>query len=153
MPKILLVIFVLCSCTAIAQSGRLQREFRGSVIVNKDPRLDVLASKQAEINRKAEKRSRSGYYPGFRIQVVNTQNRDEANIVKTEMLRRFPDQKVYFLYQAPNFKVRIGNFFTQKEGSALRKMIAALYPDRGIFFVADRIEYIEPEEEEETKDK
>jgi hypothetical protein len=85
--------------------------------------------------------------------VVNTQNRDEANIVKTEMLRRFPDQKVYFLYQAPNFKVRIGNFFTQKEGSALRKMIAALYPDRGIFFVADRIEYIEPEEEEETKDK
>ena len=64
------------------------------------------------------------------------------------MLRRFPDQKAYLLYQAPYFKVRVGNFFTTKEGASLRKMIASLYPNRGIFFVRDTIEYTPTEEEE-----
>lgn len=118
-------------------------------MVSKDPRLDVLSAKQVEINKKAVLVARSNNYPGYRIQVINTNNRDEANKVKTEMLRRFPDQKVYLLYQAPNFRVRIGNFVSQKEGASLRKMIAALYPNRGIYFVADRVEIPLPEDYEE----
>jgi uncharacterized MnhB-related membrane protein len=59
----------------------------GSVRVNKDFRMDVLASKQGEINKRAARRSSSGHYRGYRIQVYNAQNRDEANTVKAEMLR------------------------------------------------------------------
>jgi hypothetical protein len=150
MQKLLLIIFVCVAYSATGQSNGLAKEYHGSVIVNKDPRLDVLSSKQAEINKKAELRAKNGNYPGYRIQVINTPSRDEANAVKTEMLRRFPDQKVYLLYQAPTFRVRVGNFFTQKEGATLRKMISTLYPGRGIYFVADRIEYMPPEEEEEN---
>src|SRR5215216_473434 len=83
-----------------------------TVIVRKDPRFDELAARQAELNKqyfiKTPRR-----VPGFRIQAANTQNRDEANAVKAELLRRFPDEKSYLLYQAPNFRVLIGNFLTQ----------------------------------------
>ncbi|CAA9517505.1 MAG: SPOR domain-containing protein [uncultured Segetibacter sp.] len=111
-----------------------------TVIVHKDPRFDELAAMQAEINRRSYL-STSRFVRGFRIQAANTQNRDEANAIKAELLRRFPDQKSYLLYQAPNFRVRIGNFLTQKDASKLRKMISALYPGKGIYIVPDIVEH------------
>ena len=139
MRLLFILSFVICSSFSIAQTGT---EFsRGVVIVNQDPRFAELSEKQAEINKRASKYAGSGVRRGYRIQVVNTQNRDEANAVKAEMLRRFPDQKAYMMYQAPNFRVRIGNFLTQSEASTLRKMIAAIYPQRGIYVISDMIEY------------
>jgi hypothetical protein len=122
---------------------------RGGITVNKDPRFDLLSEKQSEINKRANKYAGSGIRSGYRIQVINTQNRDEANAIKEEMLSRFPDQKAYLMYQAPNFRVRIGNFLTQRDASTLRKMIAKLYPQRGIYIVPDRIEYRPPFDEED----
>jgi hypothetical protein len=151
MYKFLLIISLRISTSCFSQATGMVREAYGSVIVNKDPRLDLLAAKQAEINKKAAILNRAGHYPGFRIQVANTQNRDEANTIKAEMLRRFPDQKTYLLYQAPYFRVRVGDFLSIKEGASLRKMIMALYPNKGIFFVRDTIEYTPPEEEETTQ--
>ncbi len=114
-----------------------------TVIVHKDPRFDELAAKQAELNKQhylhTPRTAR-----GFRIQAANTQNRDEANAVKAELLRKFPDQKSYLLYQAPNFRVRIGNFLTQKDAFKLRKQISAIYPDKGIYIVPDIVEYTPP---------
>lgn len=135
-------LFTLVFCCLIAMGGFAQNEIpaTGSVVVKKDPRIDILSAKQAEINKRSTMMTvtrRNGY----RIQVVNTQNRDEANAVKAEMLRRFPDQKAYLLYQSPNFRVRVGNFLTQSDAGQLRKMISALYPERGIYIVPDVIEY------------
>ena len=122
---------------------------QGYITVIKDSRFDELAAKQAEINKNAQKyivkRAR-----GWRIQAANTQNRDEANAVKSELLRRFPDEKSYLLYQAPNFRVRIGNFPTQKEAFQLRKAISALYPGKGIYIVPDIIEVAPPLMDEDT---
>lgn len=111
-----------------------------TVIVHKDPRFDELAAKQTEINKRSYI-STPQRVRGFRIQAANTQNRDQANAIKAELLRRFPDEKSYLLYQAPNFRVRIGNFLTQKDAFQLRKMISALYPDKGIYIVPDIVEY------------
>jgi len=140
MKIILLLIVIATFQNATAQSTVLGKDSFASVIVHKDPRFDELAATQAEINRKAFV---SGPHRrnGFRVQVANTQNRDEANAVKAELLRRFPDEKSYLLYQAPNFRVRIGNFLTQKDAFQLRKMISALYPQKGIYIVPDIIEY------------
>lgn len=135
-----LLIILFVSFSSIAQS-QFYDSTRTGIVVNKDPRLDVLSDKQAEINKRSKVLQGSGFKRGYRIQVANTQNRDEANNVKAEMLRRFPDQKAYMLYQSPNFRVRIGNFSTQREAETLKKMIALLYPNRGIYIVSDLIEY------------
>ena len=121
-----------------------------TVVVHRDPRFDELSAKQAEINKRAYITG-PHRVSGFRIQAANTQNRDEANAVKAELLRRFPDQKSYLLYQAPNFRVRIGNFLTQKDAFQLRKMISALYPQRGIYIVPDIVEYTPQEDDEQEK--
>lgn len=137
--RIILFSFFFVS-TVATEAQAVVRDIFSAVIVHKDPRFDEMSAKQADINKKSFL-STSHYVRGFRIQAANTQNRDEANEVKAALLRRFPDQKSYLLYQAPSFRVRIGNFLTQKEASQLRKMISALYPQKGVYIVPDIIEY------------
>jgi hypothetical protein len=138
MKIILLSFFIIYAVTTEAQTAG--RDTFSAVSVHKDPRFDEMAAKQTEINKKSYL-SMSHNVRGFRVQAANTQNRDEANAVKAELLRRFPDQKSYLLYQAPSFRVRIGNFLTQKDASQLRKMISALYPQKGVYIVPDIIEH------------
>jgi hypothetical protein len=140
MKTIILLISISIICPFLAKSQGLVKDSFSSVIVNKDPRFDEMAAKQAEINKKSVQTG-PRRAQGFRVQAANTQNRDEANAVKAELLSRFPNEKSYLLYQAPNFRVRIGNFLTQKEAFQLRKMISALYPKKGIYIVPDIIEY------------
>ena len=145
---LVIVVFMVSPLMGIGQ-GYIRDTF-SSVIVHRDPRFDEMAAKQAEINRHSVV-SGPRRVNGFRIQAINTQNRDEANAVKAELLRRFPDQKSYLLYQAPSFRVRLGNFLTQKDASQLRKMISALYPGRGIYIVPDIVDYTPPLTEDDPK--
>jgi hypothetical protein len=117
-----------------------------SIIVKKDPRLDILATKQAQINKRTAMMTSGGQYKGFRIQVVSTTSRDNANAIKADLLNRFPDQKSYLLFQAPNFKVRIGNFLKKEEAEAYRKKLNRYFP-QGLYIVEDAIEYTMKEEE------
>src|SRR3954452_8117187 len=109
MKQLIAILSVFIIIPSIAFGQRYGKDSAATVVVHKDPRFDELAAMQAEINKKSYLTT-TQFIPGFRIQAANTQNRDEANAIKAELLRRFPDQKSYFLYQAPNFRVRIGNF-------------------------------------------
>lgn len=151
MKQLLSIICLFIICPSIADAQVYSGDSVSTVIVHKDPRFDELAAMQAEINKKAYM-STSHFVRGFRIQAANTQNRDEANAVKAELLRRFPDQKSYLLYQSPNFRVRIGNFLTQKDALQLRKMISALYPGKGIYIVPDIVEHIPSPNDEDEPD-
>lgn len=143
-------IHLLAICLLFAGLGQAQSlmvtDSLGSVVVNKDSRLNILSQKQIEINHRALVRNTS-HVSGYRIQVINTQSRDEANNVKAEMLRRFPDQKAYLLYKAPYFKVRMGNFLSKNDAEPFRRMISDLYPSRGIYLVSDTVEYKPTEED------
>ncbi|WP_018615119.1 SPOR domain-containing protein [Segetibacter koreensis] len=152
MKTLLFFISLFIITPIIAPAQLVSNDSVPTVIVHKDPRFDELAAMQAEINKKSYL-STSHFIPGFRIQAANTQNRDEANAVKAELLRRFPDQKSYLLYQSPNFRVRIGNFLTQKDALPLRKKISALYPGKGIYIVPDIIEHKPAADEEDQEEK
>lgn len=115
-----------------------------SVEIIKDHRLDLLIQKQEELNKKAYLENRKSI-PGFRVMVINTNDRTKASDVKTTLLRNFPEHKTYLIYQSPNFKVQIGNFKTQVEAEKLKKIIVRLYPD-GVIIVPTTIE-IKTEEE------
>jgi hypothetical protein len=115
-----------------------------SVEIIKDHRLDLLIQKQEELNKKAYLESKKSI-PGFRVMVINTNDRTKALDVKTTLLRNFPEHKTYLIYQSPNFKVQIGNFKTQVEAEKLKKIIVRLYPD-GVIIVPTTIE-IKTEEE------
>lgn len=136
----LLVIFLCCVCqTAFAA-------VLDTIIVGRDARLEVLSQKQRIVNRKQAMMAGNGLYRGFRIQVISTNQRDQAFRIKAELLTNFPDQKSYIIYQSPNFKVRIGNFIKKEDAELLKSQLNKFYP-RGVYIVDDAVEY-NPREDE-----
>ena len=118
-----------------------------TIIVKKDPRIDVLTSKQISINKRSSMLTSTGQYKGYRIQVMSTTSRDQAFNIKGDLLNKFPTEKSYVMFQSPYFKVRMGNFLEREEADAFRKNLNKLFP-QGVFIVDDTIEYIPPIEEE-----
>lgn len=129
---------------ALFVSGTLMAQ---SVAVHKDPRIEILIKKQAEINnastRNSAKRRSS---KGFRLLIANTSSRTDAMAARTKSLTYFPELKPYLVHQAPYFKITVGNFLTRAEAAAYQKRMASLFPG-GIFIVNATIE-VKPEEVE-----
>lgn len=118
-----------------------------TVLVKKDPRLDVLSVKQMQANQRSAMMTPNGLYRGYRIQVVSTPRRDDAFRKRSELLSRFPDQKVYVVFQSPNFKVRIGNFLKKEEAEKFKAQLNKIYP-QGVYIVEDGVEYTLKEDED-----
>ena len=108
------------------------------VVVTKDPRIDLLVKKQIAINEETTRESRE-HVPGFRIQVINTPDRNKVYDAKAKVYQQFPDWKPYLLYQAPNYKLRVGDFKTQEEAEAAMQELAKLFPS-GLYVIRDIIE-------------
>ncbi len=136
-----LFTFLIASFIVFAASAQ------DSIIIKKDPRLDILTSKQAAINKRNALLTSSGQYKGYRVQVISTRDRNKALQIKSDLLTRFPEEKSYTVFQSPYFRVRIGNFIDKKEADEFRKQLSRYYKE-GMYVVADVIDYTPPEDEE-----
>jgi len=125
------------------------KKIADTIVVNKDPRLDVLTQKQAIVNKRSQMMTSNGLYKGFRLQLLSTNNRNQAFKLKYDLLTNYPDQKAYVTYQAPFFKVRLGNFLKREEAEKMRKQISKNF-QTGIFLVEDAIEYT-PKDDDDIK--
>lgn len=109
-----------------------------TVQVYKDPRIAELIRQQIQINEETTRDSRRNM-PGFRIQVINSTDRNKVFAAKAKIYQQFPDLRPYLLYQPPNFKLRVGNFKTQEEAEDFEKQLSSLFPT-GLFIIRDIIE-------------
>jgi len=132
MHKIVFVAFLFLARQGLAQTDS------GGVVVNKDPRLDSLVQKQIEINELTTRDARRNV-PGFRIQVINSPDKNKVYAAKVKVYEEFPDLKPYLLYQAPNYKLKVGNFRTQEEAEQALQQLSRLFPS-GLFVIRDVIE-------------
>lgn len=109
-----------------------------SVVVHKDPRLDLLIKKQAQINEETSRDSRRTE-KGFRLMIISTNSRDEAIAAKTKVYTYFPELKAYLWYQSPYFRVKAGNFKDRKDAETYQKRMNSYFP-KGVFIMKDVIE-------------
>ena len=130
----ILIIAIVLSKSAFAIAG-------DTIIVHKDPRLDIFTAKQASINKVTARMSSNGLFKGYRLQVLNTRSRDDAFKTKAMLLENFPDEKTYVLYQSPYFKVRIGNFVNRGDAENFKKELS-LFLTQPAYVVEDLIEYM-----------
>ena len=130
--KTLLGLVLLLLSISVAQAS-------DTIIVRKDGRLDILTAKQAAINKATAKMTSNGQFRGYRLQVLNTRNREEAFKVKADLLQKFPDQKVFALFQSPYFKIRFGNFTDRDEAEKYKKEISRIYP-QGVYVIQDAVD-------------
>jgi ABC-type Zn2+ transport system substrate-binding protein/surface adhesin len=132
-----------------AQVDSSYHKIKDTIVVNKDPRLDILNQKQSLINKRSTMMTSNGMYKGYRLQLLNSNNRNAAFKLKYDLLTAYPDQKAYVSYQAPYFKVRFGNFLHRDEAEKMKKQLSKTYP-KGVFVVEDAIEYT-PKSDEDVK--
>ena len=136
MFKLLLSFLMICSFSTFAQ------ESNSGIVVHKDPRIDLLVKKQIEINE-ATTRSARRFAPGYRILVLNTNNREKVLAAKTEIYKRYPDLKTYMMWQAPFFKLKVGNFREREDAEAFVPEMKKIFPT-GVYVLKETIE-VKPE--------
>jgi hypothetical protein len=139
MKNFILPLLLLLSVAAFSQDTAWVKPVdSSSVIVHKDPRLDLLVKKQASIN---EVTSRDGRRTdkGFRLMIISTSNRDEALAAKTKVYTYFPELKAYLWHQSPYYKLKAGNFKDRKEAEDVQKRMNVYFP-KGVFIMNDIIE-------------
>ena len=61
---------------------------------------------------------------GFRVQVFATQDRNMADQLQRELVLKF-DEKVYIVFEAPNYKLRVGDFLDRENAERLRKRLVS----------------------------
>lgn len=138
MKPLFAIILIFSLTHATAQNSLDKPLDSGTVIVHKDPRLDVLIKKQIQINEETTREARKNI-KGYRLLVINTNNRDEALAAKTKVYTYFPELRPYLIWQSPFFKLKVGNFRDRKDADEYRKKMAAYFP-KGVFIINDIIE-------------
>ena len=117
-----------------------------SVVVHKDPRIDLLVKKQAQINEETTRESRKTA-KGYRLMIISTISRDEAIAAKTTVYTYFPELKAYLWHQSPYYKLKAGNFKDRKEAEDYQKRLNSYFP-KGVFIMNDIVE-VKPDKPKE----
>src|SRR6266496_1575395 len=105
MKYIISSVLLILSLSLVAQTDT------NSVVVHKDPRIDMLVKKQIQINEVTTRDARR-YVQGYRILVMNTNDRAKATNAKTKIYQEFPELNAYLMWQPPFMKLKVGDFKT-----------------------------------------
>jgi hypothetical protein len=109
------------------------------VTIHKDPRLYTLAKKEAVFNQAAALSTKTEQ--GYRLMVLNTNNRALALKTRALLLQHYPDEKVYMIYQSPNIKLKFGDFLDKDDAADYKEKIAnAKIVPGNIYIVPEAIE-------------
>lgn len=104
----------------------------------RDPRVDQLEKKHIEINEFNTRDARR-FVQGYRLLVINTNDRNKANEAKAKVYKTFPELKAYLVYQSPFYKLKVGNFKDQKEADVYLKKVQLYFP-ASVYIIRDMIE-------------
>ena len=135
----LLLFFLLTGFSIKSFSQVADSTNENKIIVHSDYRLAILARKESEINT-AILKSLARTAKGYRLMVLNTNDRDYALKVRTELLQKFPEQKPYMWFSNPYIKLKFGNFKTKEEAESYRGQISRMLDGATIYLLSETIE-------------
>lgn len=139
MKQLVILVTLFSSLSCLAQDTAWKKATDSStVMIHKDPRIDLLVKKQIQVNEETSRDARR-FVKGYRLMVITTNNRDEAMAAKTKVYTYFPELKAYLWHQSPYYKLKVGNFKDRKEAEAYQKKLNALFP-KGVFVMPDTVE-------------
>jgi hypothetical protein len=72
----------------------------------------------------------AGTTDGYRVQVISTDNMDEANQVRAKIYFNTKNKEVYITFEPPFYKVKAGDFISQSEANDFKFKLNQLgYPE------------------------
>ena len=146
MKKIIVLVFIVIVAAKLIAQERITDSNIAKVTINKDPRLDILAKIQGDMNKNAAR-----FGKGYRLFVLKSDNRAYAMQVRSYLLQNYPEEKVIMTYQSPFIKMKFGDFVDKKEAEKIRDQILKAGVVTGnIYIVPDTIE-LKPEKNEQEE--
>ncbi|RZL40692.1 MAG: SPOR domain-containing protein [Pedobacter sp.] len=155
MKKLLSLFFLITASIAVhAQAGTsatptIDSSKYGTVVVNKDKRIDVLGEKMYAYNVALAKNIRSGR--GFRLMLLSTNDRNVAMTLRSRLLQLYPEHKVYMAYQNPFIKLKLGNFVEKADAEKFKKLLMAQKLVTGNIYVLPETIEIKPSETDDEQ--
>ncbi len=113
-----------------------------TIKVFKDPRLDILAKKEAEFNAGGVRSAK-----GYRLFILKSNNREEVMKVRAQLMQVFPDQKPYMIFQAPFIKLKFGDFVEKADAEKYRLLIMKGKIVTGNVYVIPEIVEVKPDKD------
>jgi hypothetical protein len=120
----------------------------GNIIVRKDARFNLLEKKEMEFNVLGSKSAK-----GYRLLVMNSNDREKVMAVRSKLLQQFPEQKVYMTFQAPNIKLKFGNFVDKAEAEKYRDLLGSQKIVTTNVYVVPEIVEVKPDKTKEQDDQ
>ena len=142
MKHLIILFFIGFSNSSFAQMNDSLPQ--NKVVVFKDYRLNILARKETELNAINYKRQQRTVM-GYRLMVLNTNDKDYAFKIRAELLKKFPDQKPYMWYSSPYIRIKFGDFKTKEEAEIYRKQISDMLGGATVYYLEEPVE-IDPNE-------
>lgn len=131
-------IFVLLSFNGNAQTYLDSNVTLGSIVIQ-DKRLSLLGNEMNEYN--ANLAFKTKMVDGFRLMLMKTADREEVLKLRTNLLKLYPDQKLYMLFVSPNIKLKMGNYTEREEAEKMRERLLELKIVTGnIYIVPEKVE-------------
>jgi hypothetical protein len=143
MLKLIVLLLAVCSgLLSYSQSGGDSTISNNSMVMDHSGVQKFIESHKMIVKRKP-------FSEGFRIQIYNGNNREDANRIKSEFYGKFPGMRCYLTYMQPYYKVRIGDYVDQESARGDLKKLARFYPSS--FLVPDQIRRTGDNEDKDTK--
>jgi hypothetical protein len=130
--------YIFSSVLLILSLSLFSQTDSNSVVVQKDPRIDLLIKKQIQINELTTRDARR-FVQGYRILVISTNDRNKATNAKTKIYQEFPELKAYLMWQSPYMKLKVGDFKNRDEAEPYLSAIQRFFPT-GVYIIRDVIE-------------
>tara|TARA_B000000477_G_C5931771_1_gene159786 strand:+ start:81 stop:506 length:426 start_codon:yes stop_codon:yes gene_type:complete len=110
--------------------------FNPDLLVDPEPRwpeiLNPLSDNDVETNAGKSLDSNITEIEGFRVQIFATQDRNKADQLQEDLALKF-DEKIYIIFEAPNYKLRIGDFLDRDDAEILRmRLVSSDFPSSWI---------------------
>lgn len=137
MKQLFFFITVFTTSCSFAQVNDAQPS--NKIIVQQDYRMQILAQKESDVNT-AILREEARLVAGFRLMILNTNDRAYAMKIRAMLLQDYPDQKTYMWFANPYIKIKFGNFKTQSEAISYQKQISKKMNGANIYIVPETIE-------------
>lgn len=142
MYKQILPILIALGFSTFLQA---QQAYDTGITIHKNSRIDVILKKQfagtTTPNIQRQTHINTAYKvkrQGYRVMVLNTNDRALAYKTKGQLLSQYPDLQVYMSYQAPFFKLKMGDFTDKPDAENLRKELSKTMP-KGVFLVRETV--------------
>lgn len=118
-------------------------------IFHKDKRLKRLGDEMAAYNKGLSQKTKM--VTGYRLMVLNTNDRNYAFKVRNTLLQQFPEHKLYLVFMAPHIKLKMGNFTDKTAAEKFKKQLQDMRIVTGsIYLINEIVELAPPDKNGDT---